>query len=255
MTIERLAIPITGLVSRPKRSDIGRCVLRLTLVALAFGLAPADVEAQVDVGVLASTEGAGVELGLPLSPSLRARLAVSSISIDEDFRAGDVDYRGEADLRWGSALLDWSPGGGAFHVSLGVALNEHEIGGTADLLPVAIDEFGAAEVQRILDLLPSDFDLGRLRATAEFDSPAPYVGIGWRSTKAQGLGLGLDLGAVLLGPADVTVRLESDLPIDQFPDGAEILEEFLREQERLIEDEVDEYELYPVVRFGLFFRF
>ena len=113
----------------------------------------------------------------------------------------------------------------------------------------------AADLQAILDLLPADFDLGRLRADAEFDSPAPYIGIGWRSNKERGLGFGLDLGAVLLGSADVTVRLESDLPIDQIPGGAEFVDEFLREQERLIEDEVDEYELYPVVRFGVFFRF
>ena len=211
--------------------------------------------AQVDVGLIASTEGGGVEIGLPVTPSLRARLAVAGISIDEDFRAGEVDYRGEAELRWGSALIDWSPGGGAFHLTVGLALNDHEIEGTADLLPVAIDEFGAVEVQRILDLLPPGFDLGRLRATAEFDSPAPYVGIGWRSNRDRGVGFGLDLGAVLLGAAEVTVRLDSDLPIDQIPGGPEFVDQFLREQERLIEEEVDEYETYPVVRFGVFFRF
>lgn len=227
----------------------------MILFLLLGGWPTSGALAQIDVGLIASTEGAGVELGLPLTPSLRTRLAGSGISIDEDFRAGDVDYRGEADLRWGSALLDWSPGGGAFHLTVGAAINEHEIEGFAELLPIAIDEFGAAEVERILAFLPVGFDVGRVRATAEFDSPAPYVGFGWRSTRAAGLGLGLDLGAVLLGSADVTVTLETDLPIDEIPGGAALVDEFLAEQERLIEEEVDEYEVYPVVRFGLFYRF
>ena len=246
------ALPIPLLITfRQARSGL----LASFCLALLGLLGSAPMRAQIDLGFVASTEGAGVELGLPVASSLRARLAVAGTSIDEDFRAGEVDYRGEAELRWGSALLDWSPGGGTFHVSLGVAINEHEIEGTAELLPVAIDEFGAAEVQRILALLPEGFDLGRLHATAEFDSPAPYLGIGWRTRKRRGVGVGLDLGAVLLGAADVTVRLESDLPLDLVPGGAEFVDEFLREQERLIEDEVDEYELYPVVRFGLFYRF
>ena len=84
---------------------------------------------------------------------------------------------------------------------------------------------------------------------------SPYVGIGWRSTKERGIGYAFDLGASHLGVADVSVTVDSDLPIDLIPTGGQPLQEFLDGQEREIEEEAEDYQVYPVVRLQLFYRF
>ena len=229
--------------------------IALTVFALSSFVATAPAQAQIDVALIASTEGAGLEVAATMNPLWRVRFGATGWSADEDLTAGQVPYEATADLKWGSAIVDWSLAGGAFHLSAGVVLNDHSIEGTADVLDVAINEFGQAQVDAILALLPAGVDPGILRAEVSFDSVSPYVGFGWRTTKPGGLGLAFDLGAILLGDATATVTYETGLPIDLVPGGQEQLDAFLIEQQMEIEREAEDYEIYPVARFGIFYRF
>jgi hypothetical protein len=227
-----------------------------TLLLLAASLAcPVPARSQVDLGPVISTEGFGLEVAKGLGPQWRVRVGATAGSYSDDLRAGDFEYDAEADVRWVTGSLDWSPGGGAFHVTLGAAYNDHEIDGEADILTLAIQELGKSRVDQILALLGPGFDIGVLRAHAEFDPISPYVGIGWRSTKERGIGYAFDLGVSHLGVADVSVTVDSDLPVDLIPTGGQRLQEFLDEQEREIEEEAEDYQVYPVVRLQLFYRF
>ncbi len=238
----------------------GRATLRvLVLAAFAFCLAsfgvPDRAAAQIDVGVVASTEGAGIEVGFPVAPWLRARLGATGYDHDEDFTAGDIRYNGEAELRWGSLITDFSPGGGAFHLSVGLVVNDHEINGVADIQTLAEDQFGSQAVQDILDLLPPGFAPGFVRAKATFDEVSPYAGLGFRSAKSSGLGFAFDLGVIYLGKAEVTITVDSDIPFNLIPNGEALLAAYLDDQEQQIEEDIEDYKYYPVARFSLFYRF
>lgn len=234
-------------------------MLRIALlVVLLTAVTATGSEAQppsTDLGLVVGTEGVGVEVAQGFTRILRGRLSVSAFSASESFETDLVRYDGDADLRSAAAIVDVSPFGGTFHLSLGLVFQDHDIRGTAPIEALAIRELGAevvGELQRLLGPL----DLGELEATAELDSVAPYVGFGFRSRRDRpGVGVAFDLGAIYYGEPDVEVVARTGLPIDQVPGGQGLLDEFLEEQERELQDEVDDYEIYPVVRLSVFYRF
>ncbi len=224
-----------------------------TLLSLAATAAAA--QGRTDLGLVASTEGAGLEIAHSVTGLLRGRLSATGFSISESFSTDAVRYEGDADLRSAALLVDLSPFAGAFHLTAGVVFQDHDIRGTAPVEDLLLREFGPTLVDQARTLL-GPIDFGTLEATAEVDSLAPYLGLGWRGNrKSSGMGLALDLGVIFYGEPDIEVTADTELPVDLIPGGDALLDAFLDEQERELQSEVDDYEVFPVVRFTLFWRF
>lgn len=218
---------------------------------LLFVFAASPGAAQVALGAKAGTLGAGAELTVGLSRQLNTRLGLNAFDYSERREASDIEYDGEASLRTATALLDWHPGSGGFRLTGGIVYNGTEVTGSS--LPPASGVYDLGGVPVPVSIL------GTLDAKADFDPVVPYAGLGWGNAVSEGkkLGFFVDLGVIFQGEADVelTPNIPAGSPINTTPGARDALEILLSREERDLEDEAADYDLYPVVAIGLTYRF
>jgi hypothetical protein len=219
------------------------------LAALLLCL-PAAGGAQTAISAKAGTLGGGVELTTRLGGWIDARFGLNAFSYSDRREASDIEYDADANLRTATALLDWHPGGHAFRLSGGLVYNDSEVHGKS-LIP-ASGQYNIGGVQ-----VPASL-VGRLEGTIDFDPVVPYAGLGWSNalTTSGRVGFSFDLGVVWSGEGDVTLTpllpagspLASGIP-------RQLLNAQLAKEEQDIEDDISDYDYYPVVSLGLSYRF
>lgn len=217
-------------------------MIRLFGMALLAG-ASAQAAAAAAVTVHGSTLGLGAGITVGLTEQLNLRGQFNSFSYDFDDEASDIDYAFDLELGSVGAMLDWHPGGGGFRLSAGFYLNDNEVNGTGEPTTATVE---------IGDTIFDTADVGTLTADLGFDDVAPYLGIGWGNAigREGRLGIALDIGVLLQGEPDVNFRSVGANPAVQDLIDAEIAQE-----EAEIQDDIDEFDLYPVITFGLSYRF
>lgn len=217
------------------------------LCLLSSGRADA---ADVAIGGKAGTLGAGVELTVGLGRQWNTRLGVNGFDYSDRREESGIEYDAEAQLRSATALLDFHPGGRGFRLTAGAAWNGTKVEGSSLRPDSGVYDIGGVPV-------PADI-LGTLDAEAEFDPFVPYVGLGWGNAVGadQKIGFSFDIGAMFQGEADVelTPVLPANSPINT-PLGREALQVLLDREEREIEEDAADYDIYPVVSIGLTYRF
>ena len=193
------------------------------------------------VGPSVSTLGLGLEGGVRLNEFAGLRAGGNWFGIDFDDSYDDVDYEVDLELNSLGLVVDLHPFRGGFRISAGARLNLNE----ADLIgrlnePVTIGgtTYAPAEV-------------GTLRGDVEFERLAPYVGIGYggRLWNDQ-VEVAFDLGAMYHGSPDVDLRGEEGTLA-----GTPAFEADVEEEERAIEDDLEDYRFYPVVGLSVTWRF
>ena len=217
--------------------------MKLKTLAVAvigmFTFAPicgASAESAFAVGIKAGTTGLGVEAALPLSDSWNLRGAANGFSYGVDFEEEGIDYDADLRLRSLSLMADWHVFGGAFRVSAGAFSNGNELKGKAE---------------GDLDIGDNTYD-ARLAATVDWRAFAPYLGIGWgNSLKGGRLSFSTDLGVMFTGSP--TVRLVGEERSGEIDLAG--FEEDLRLEEANLNDELRDVKYYPVVTFGISYRF
>jgi hypothetical protein len=226
---------------------IGNRVTAIVGLSALLGLLPDSGRAEVAIAAKAGTLGAGVELTLGVVEQLNLRAGLNGYTYAERRQASGIEYDGEAKLRTGTALLDWHPGGRGFRLTAGLVYNDTTVEGSS--LPPRSGFYDIGGVPVPVDLV------GTLDAKAEFDPVAPYVGLGWGNAVAAGTRIDffVDLGLIYQGKADVTLIpiIPSGSPILTTPGALQALGVLLRREEAELEEDVNDYDLYPVLAIGL----
>ena len=216
-------------------------IVSILLVACAAGSAQArDVAATVDLG----TTGLGLHFSTPLAAKLNGRLGANVANYSYDGSTSDLDYDFKLKLKTVDALLDYHPFDGVFRITGGVVYNGNKIdarakpsGGTYTINNVP---YNAATV-------------GDLSSKITFRKAAPYLGIGWgNAVKEAGWSFGTDLGIMFQGTPKTRLASENctALPILC----SRLASDVAAENVKLAED-VKDFKLYPVIRFGVSYRF
>jgi len=235
------------------KNGIGRIAGLTALLGIIFWVTwAAPGRAEVAIAAKAGTLGAGAELTVGLSPRVNTRLGVNGFDYTDDRReASGIEYDTKAELRTATALLDWHPGGRGFRLTGGLVYNDTRVKGSS--LPPASGVYNIGGVPVPVNLV------GTLDAEADFDPVVPYVGLGWGNAVSPGkkVGFYVDLGVVFQGKADVTLipLIPADSPINTTPGARDALDILLRREEQDLEDDVSDYDLYPVLSFGLSYKF
>ncbi|HEV8647090.1 MAG TPA: hypothetical protein VGR01_16140 [Burkholderiales bacterium] len=163
------------------------------LLFLAAGTA-----AWADVGVLlkAGTLGAGLDLSKGIGETLALRLQANAFSFDEDITESDVEYSADLELKSAGLLFDWHPFSGVFRVSAGAYWNGNEASATGRPTGAAYEINGVTYAST---------EVGSLNGQIDFESVAPYLGIGFGSAPKAGRGMSFsfDLGVLYQGEPDV----------------------------------------------------
>ncbi len=225
--------------------------LVLSICSLACLAAAASATAQEEdgpaVGLKAGTTGIGAEFYMPLSEAVNLRLGYNTLDYNTDFDTDDVDYEGDIRKDSVSLVADWHLWDNSFRVSGGVYHhfdNEVEVVG----LPTIGGTF------EFNDVVYSSLDVGRVRGRADFRQTSPYIGIGWGDATRAGKSFGLTVELGLLYQGSSSVRLAAtDCNLPQL--ACAQLASDLRAEEAELEDDLDDYEWWPVLNVGLTFRF
>lgn len=207
----------------------------LTVAGLTLLGASSLATAEVGIGVKASTLGAGVELGVSLSERFVLRGALNKYSRDDDRTIDDIKYDADLDLKSSALFLDWHPMKGSFHLTVGYLNSASQLNATAT--PVGTFNVGGTDYSGDITL-HGKVDLGS----------GPYVGLGWGNVPAKGLGFSFELGAVQQGTPDATLTASG-------ADAGLINPDDLAREEQNMQDDLDEFELYPVVSLGISYGF
>lgn len=220
--------------------------IRFTHLAAPLLLAGIALPAQAgdwSLGATASTLGLGVEAGYGFNDRFGVRLGGYAFSIDDSGEEEGITYDGDLDLSNIGAYLDFHPFAGAFRLSAGWfatdngvdALGKPGSGGTYD---IGGSTFMAAEV-------------GTLRGTVDMGSSSPFLGLGWVWGKAdKGLSWSFDLGVLFQGSPDIALTSTGGTLSDE-----PALQDAIAAEEAELDEDIDQYDLYPVVSLGVGYRF
>ncbi|MDZ7828665.1 MAG: hypothetical protein U5K33_03950 [Halofilum sp. (in: g-proteobacteria)] len=214
---------------------------RQRLVALLFvvpGLGFAANAQAADIGVSAhgGTLGVGLDLAYGFNRYLSGRVGFNSLTLEEDFTEEGIEYSTDLELESVHALADWHVFGGGFRLTGGAILNNNAFDGSASI--EAGDEIGDATA----------IGSGSLALDVEYDEVAPYLGIGWgnRASGRSGVSFAVDAGLMFQGSPDVDITESGSTGVQQSD---------LDKEEKEVEDELDDFEIYPVLSASVVFRF
>jgi hypothetical protein len=218
----------------------------VTCFLLALTLTAHAEASQIGLGIKAGTLGGGLEVSMEVNPYLEVRAGINQISFDFDTTIGDIDYNFAPDFFTSSLLVDLHPFGNAFRFTLGGYLNNNEI----DIDGTYRQDLLSPELARYADLIDQAHVVGLI----EFDTFAPYLGIGWTSNhdSTSRWGVNIDLGIMFQGSPQVTeLHVEDPWGVGDLP----VADAFVQREREEIEKEIDEYEYYPVASISLSYKF
>jgi hypothetical protein len=214
--------------------------LKLAMVCAATVLAaPAAQAFEIDhVGARAGTMGLGAELGAELFPFLNARLIANKFDLGFDTDLDDVNYDGDIALESYGLQADVTIPGTLLYVSGGLYYNRNAL------------ELTARPTTNVVvgDIAYTPAQVGALVSTFEFDEVAPYAGVGVKFGVPK-VELNLEAGALFQGAPRATLKSTGALKDDPTFRGE------LEQERKTIEEELEEFEIYPSVNASLRFKF
>ena len=218
-----------------------KAILLLILSVLLSCGAGCQDSGKYAVSGKASTLGLGGEFTTAVTSNVNARVGLNMLDLDiDEEEIEDIEYDIELDFSSFSALADWHVFNGSFRISGGVISMDHKVDLSAKGASGETEEIGGIEF---------DWDdIGTLSGCVEIDDLAPYVGIGWGNplTHHRRWGFTCDFGVAFTSSPDVKLTATG---------AAADLVEQLAEERKDIEDDLDKFELYPVIAVSFFYRF
>ena len=213
-------------------------------MALAATAAPAHAQDARDghasVGVTAGTLGIGPEVGYRFNETVGVRANATFLSLHHSFDSDDIDYRGNVDLRSGGAIVDIYPFGGGFRISGGARINGNK--GRLSATPTTNTRIGNATF--------TPTQIGTISGRAETRDFVPQATIGYGGSLGQGFSIGVEAGALFQG----RVRIR-DFAANGTLASNPIFISQLEEERRDLQDDVDDYRVYPILQLNAKYRF
>lgn len=182
-----------------------------------------------------STLGIGLDGATNIAKDLNVRVGghFMSFNVDGGKAGDDYIYTAKTNLLSFSALVDYFPGGSIFKVSGGVLLNLNKV--DIDMIP--------GQTYTVNGKTYDKTNLGTVNSKTEFTKINPYLGIGIGNSLAyKKFGFTMDIGTVYQFEPQVTMTATGLIA----PTAS---------QESIVEDNVKWFKVYPVVTFGLTYRF
>lgn len=229
-------------------------LLTSCLTCLIFSHANAE-QGNIGVGVKGGTLGVGAEIDLGLNDTLHLRGGANYLKFSFDSTISNIDYDMEPEFKNFSLLLDVYPFSGSFRITGGVFINNNEIALTGS--PRG-DGFWADYS------IPSEYsfaeplkDTIKVDGTVEFNTFAPYVGIGWNSNveKVKGWGVSFEMGVLFQGaPTVSSLTASAAPPLDAYADNPLVLQ-VLEQEKKAIEEDLENFQYYPVASLMFHYTF
>lgn len=209
---------------------------------LAAGAAPAmDMGLSGDIG----TTGAGLHLTIPAFKDVNARFGFNALNYKYSSSTSNVNYDIKLKLQTFDALLDWYPMSGNFRLTGGLVHNGNKISVSA--------KSNSAGSYTLNGNTYTASQAGNIDGTVDFRSVAPYLGMGWGNAIAKkGWEFTSDLGLMAQGSPHSTLTSSGCTASVQL---CNQLANDVAAENASLNDKMDGYKLFPVVRIGVSYKF
>lgn len=213
------------------------------LITSLLAIQPNNTEAAgIGAGGKVSSLGVGGELVGGVMDNLNLRAGIQGITYDYDDTYSGIYYEAELELFSTMLLLDFFPLSNNFRISGGMMLNKNE------LIVTGTAEDGTYNIGGVT--YPSSL-VGSVTGTMDFNTVSPYVGFGYGGllTESGDWHFFMDIGILYQGSPNLSYTATG--PLASNPTFQADLE---REKQELEED-IDEFEYYPVISMGIMYQF
>jgi hypothetical protein len=228
--------------------------------ATAAPAAPAKESSEgripIGVGVKVSTLGIGGEVAIAVSHRSNVRFGFNAFSYGHSFDKDGVTYKGNLDLRSAQATYDLFLLKG-FHVSPGVLFyNGNKVSANASV--PGGQTFTLSNTNYVSD--PADPITGTGKLTVYKAAPMLLLGIGNLVPRSGHFSVSFEIGAAYQGPPRVTLNLSGSacdstgLFCRSISSDPTIQSNIAAEQAKLNKS-ASPYKFYPVLSFGVGYRF
>ena len=216
----------------------------LTAAAISSGATAAQAETQFAVSGSLGTTGGTVEGPVQVNDYLGFRGGYNYLSANVDETYDDIAYEGDFEMSTFGAFIDLRPFKNSFLLTGGAFLGDKTLDGIAKPL----------EPVEIGDLVYTPDQIGTLDMTADIGDTSPFVGLGFDSTfQGDGhWGFKLIAGAMFTESPSVTLTSTGGTLSDA---EQEIFLQELEKERQNLEDDVEDFKVYPVLQAGLTYRF
>jgi hypothetical protein len=218
-------------------------------LSLLAGLLISSFAHAVDVGVSVDlgTTGAGLHVTLPLQKDLNARIGYNALNYSYSSSTSSVNYNFDLKLKTVDVLLDWHPTSAGFRLTGGlVAYNGNKI-----------NAMGEANNNGTYVLNGNTYNastIGKVDGEITFRKVAPYLGIGFGNAVAadKGWGFTSDLGVMMQGTPNSTL---SNSGCKASVDVCNRVVTDVAAENVKLADKLHNFKFYPVIRFGVSYKF
>lgn len=194
----------------------------------------------VTVGPAISTLGLGGDVGVRFNDFIGLRVVGNAWVADFDATYGGVDYGVDFNLASVGPMVDIYPFGSVLRFTAGFRYNLNNLG--LDATPTTSVTFGGNTY--------TPAEAGTVTGDVDFNTFAPYVGLGLEATfLGDTLALGFEGGVLFQGSPSVSLRGNGTLAADPTFNA-----DLAREADE-IEDDLSILAYYPVLRLYMTFRF
>lgn len=218
-------------------------VVAVTSLLLSVSTAHADVGVSADVG----TTGVGLHVTVPVLDNVNARFGVNAFSYSYNGSTSDVAYDFKLKMQTIDLLADYHPfSGSGFRLSGGIVYNGNKI--DAHARPNANGTYTLNSHTYSADTV------GTLNGKLDFRKIAPYLGIGWGNAVAKNsrLSFASDIGVMFQGSGNAVLR-NSGCTADA-ASCAQLASDLAIENSKF-NDKFSKFNMYPVIRVGLSYKF
>ena len=215
----------------------------LASALLLTGAAQAQVGITADLG----STGAGAHLVVPMETYLNGRFGINGFRHDFDKTSNGVDYAIKGKLQTIDVLFDWYlRDGSPFHLTAGLVYNGNRFDVSAR--PSQLGKF------TLNGTTYTAADVGILSGRIDYRKAAPYLGIGWGNalTPKGRWTFSTDLGAFFQGKPNVSL---ASIGCTTSKEVCAALVQDVAAERLHLQDDVDSFKVYPVLRASLNYRF
>ncbi|MCB2226460.1 MAG: hypothetical protein KQH53_07250 [Desulfarculaceae bacterium] len=216
-----------------------RLIVPVLLLLLLASPAAAEVAVTGQIGTL----GLQGQFTANINKYFDARIGVGAMpkwSFSAD--VSDIDYNFDMSLYTLGGFVDYHPMAGGFRVSAGVIVNNHDINSSVTPAKDKSYNIGGTTYPGAA--------LGTLDAKADFNTLAPYLGIGyngvWRAYER--LSFTCELGVMFWGAPQVNLSSNMSSVVPG-------LKQSLQREESDLESQLDFLQYYPVAAVGVSWAF
>jgi len=214
-----------------------------TLIAVAAAspvLAQDATGPVVTAAVTGGTLGIGPEAGVRFSKTFGVRANATFLGADASVDSDGIDYDGSLKLRSAGIMADVYPFGGSFRISGGARVNGNKARVVAT--PNEPTEIG--------DITYTPAQIGTLTGRAVTKDFAPALTLGYGGSMRSGFVFGIEAGALFQGKVRIRDFVASGTLANNPTFQAE-----LAQQRADLQDDVNDYKVYPIVQISLGYRF